>query len=367
MLRQPCGTLLVIIALLAGCQKAPAPEVLVVRASELVDGTGGPPRQNVRILIRRGLVEAIEEDNDLVPTLKGAGVVDGRGLTVTPGFVATLSECELESLRDGTAVHRAMRLGITTAEVVSTDPGRAGALRLYTGVARHRGPRIVVGATLNPGNSGVQTLRSLVRQAADRGAEIIHVPLVGATETAREPLCALVDEAHAQEMRTMVEVDSAVRFEAARACIAETLVWRGNLPPAIEPEPLRELPEVVVNAAATTPAAALAWEKAGALMAMSYGEPMCALNGVALGEVMERLTKGGMTRERVIAAFTSGAARTLGLGDALGKIVPGYRADLLLSEGKGFGAVRHVVIDGIEQSLEEPPTLQRWSAWWALR
>ena len=366
MLRRACCILL-LLTLFSGCQKPPATEVVVVRASELVDGTGGNPRQNVRILIRRGLIEAIEDDNDLVPTLKGAAVIDGRGLTVTPGFVATLSECELESLRDGTAVHRAMSLGITTAEVVSTDPLRAGRLRTFTGGARDRGPRVVVGATLAPGKSGVQTLRAMVRQAADRGAEIVHVPLVGATETAREALCALVDEAHAQDMRSMVEVDSPARFEAARACIAETLVWRGNLPPSIEPEPLRELPEVVVNAAETTPAAALAWEKAGALMAMSYGEPMCALNGVALGQVMERLEKGGMRRERVIAAFTAGAARTLGLGDALGKVVPGYRADLLLTEGKGFGAVRHVLIDGVEQSLEEPPIFQRWAAWWALR
>ncbi len=366
MLRRTCCTFLLLVVLL-GCQKPPAPEVVVVRASELIDGTGGHPRQNVRIVIRRGIIESIENDNDLVPTLKGAAVIDGRGLTITPGFVATLSECDLESLRDGTAVHRAMTLGITTAEVVSTDPIRAGALRTFTGAARNRGPRIVVGATLAPGKTGVQTLRALVRQAADRGAELVHVPLVGATETAREALCALVDEAHAQDMRTMVEVDSAARFEAARACIAETLVWRGNLPPAIEPEPLRELPEVVVNAAETTPAAALAWEKAGALMAMSYGEPMCALNGVALGQVMERLVKGGMTRERVVAAFTSGAARTLGLGDALGKIAPGYRADMLLTEAKGFGTVRHVLIDGVAQSFEDPPIFQRWVAWWELR
>ncbi|HSI05829.1 MAG: amidohydrolase family protein [Myxococcota bacterium] len=366
MLRQSCCALL-LFTVLVGCQNSPAPEFVVVRASELIDGTGGNPRQNVRILIRHGIIEAVEDDNDLVPTLKGAAVVDARGLTVTPGFVATLSECDLEGLRDGTALHRSMSLGITTAEVVSGDPGRAGALRKYTGVARHRGPRVVVAATIAPGKSGVQTLRALVRQAADRGAEIVHVPLVGATETAREALCALVDEAHAQDMRTMVEVDSPARFEAARACIAETLVWRGNLPPAIEPEPLRELPEVVVNAAETTPAAALAWEKAGALMAMSYGEPMCALNGVALGQVMERLVKGGMTRERVVAAFTAGAARTLGLGDALGKIVPGYRADLLVTEGRGLGSVRHVLIDGIEQSLEDPSLFQRWVAWWELR
>ena len=359
------GLLLALV--LIGCQSPAAPELVVVRASELIDGTGGAPRQNVRILIRRGIIETIEDDNDLVPTLKGAAVVDGRGLTITPGFVATLSECDLETLRDGTAVHRAMKLGITTTEVVTNDPIRASALRKFTGVGRHRGPRVVVAATIAPGKSGVSTLRALVRQAADRGAEIIHVPIVGATETAREALCALVDEAHAQDMRSMVEVDSAQRFEDGRACIAETLVWRGNLPPAIEPEPLRELPEVVVNAAEITPAAALAWEKAGALMAMTYGEPVCALNGVALGQVMERMVKGGMTRERVIAAFTSGAARTLGLGEAIGKIVPGYRADMILADNRGFGEVRHVLIDGITQSLSDPPIWQRWAAWWSLR
>lgn len=354
--------------LLTACGERPAPELVVIRASELVDGTGTAPRNQVRITIRKGLIESVVDDNDVLPAPTGAAVIDARGLTVMPGFIATYSLCAADALRDSTKIHQAMLMGVTTAEVVSADLGRTIALRTYIESRRDRGPRIIAGDTIVSGNSQGQTLRAKVRNSAEAGAEIVHVPLVGNSETTREALCALVDEAHAQDMRSMIEVDSSAHFEEARACNAETIVWHATGIPTVEPEPLREAPEVVIDADAT---AALAWEKVGALLAFTSngasGDDSCILLSSRTGEVIDRLVSGGMNREHAIAAFTSGAARTLGLGDAIGRVAPGYRADLLITEPRGTGAIRHVFIDGKEQSLEAPNVIMRWAAWWALR
>jgi imidazolonepropionase-like amidohydrolase len=41
----------------------------------------------------------------------------------------------------------------------------------------------------------------------------------------------------------------------------------------------------------------------------------------------------GMTPAQVLAATTSSAAELLGLGDELGRLAPGYRADLVVVDG----------------------------------
>ncbi len=188
----------------------------------------------------------------------------------------------------------------------------------------------------------------------------------GTTPTPREPLCALVDEAHAQDMRSLVEVDSSAHFEDARACNAESIVWHSSGLPTVEPEPLREAPEVLIDADAKT---ALAWEKTGAILAFTangtHGDDACVMRAAHVSEALEKVIAGGMSREHAIAAFTAGAARTLGLGDAIGRRSRlGYRADSLVAERGGTGAIRYVLIDGIEQSLSAPSLPMKWAAWW---
>ncbi len=42
------------------------------RLLELIDGTGAPARAKVRITLRKGLVESVIEDNDVIPALVGS-------------------------------------------------------------------------------------------------------------------------------------------------------------------------------------------------------------------------------------------------------------------------------------------------------
>jgi imidazolonepropionase-like amidohydrolase len=60
----------------------------------------------------------------------------------------------------------------------------------------------------------------------------------------------------------------------------------------------------------------------------------------------------GMTPGQVLAATTSSAAELLGYGDELGRLAPGYRADLVVVDGDAFdltgltGRIRQVWQDG---------------------
>jgi imidazolonepropionase-like amidohydrolase len=54
-------------------------------------------------------------------------------------------------------------------------------------------------------------------------------------------------------------------------------------------------------------------------------------------EELPLMEAAGMTPEQVLAATTSSAAELIGFGDTLGKLAPGYRADLVVVDGDPLG------------------------------
>jgi len=65
------------------------------------------------------------------------------------------------------------------------------------------------------------------------------------------------------------------------------------------------------------------------------------------------LVKAGMTNQQALAAATTTPAALLGMGDKLGRVVPGYLADLVAVEDdpladitRLFSGVRWVMKDG---------------------
>jgi len=84
-------------------------------------------------------------------------------------------------------------------------------------------------------------------------------------------------------------------------------------------------------------------------------------------EELRRLVEVGLTPTEALVVATSGGARVLDMQDALGRIAPHYRADIIAVEGRpderidDLQNVRHVVIDGVEQTVE-PPGPGRWLA-----
>lgn len=88
-------------------------------------------------------------------------------------------------------------------------------------------------------------------------------------------------------------------------------------------------------------------------------------------EELERLQSLGMTPLEVLSIATYGGARVLDLHDALGKLVVGYRADLIAVAGApdqhldALHNVRLVMIDGVLQNLA-PRWYQPLIAFWEI-
>ncbi len=54
------------------------------------------------------------------------------------------------------------------------------------------------------------------------------------------------------------------------------------------------------------------------------------------------MSDGGLTPEQALQATTSNAARALGKEDEIGRIAPGYAADLLVLEGSAVDDISNL-------------------------
>ena len=61
-------------------------DLLVISGGTLIDGTGGPPVENVMLLIKQGRIDQISQVGKIsVP--REAQVIDAGGKTILPGFI----------------------------------------------------------------------------------------------------------------------------------------------------------------------------------------------------------------------------------------------------------------------------------------
>lgn len=81
--------------------------------------------------------------------------------------------------------------------------------------------------------------------------------------------------------------------------------------------------------------------------------------GISLHREMHLLAEAGVPADRILAAATVNAADALGAGDRLGRVAPGYEADLLILGGNPLADIAHtraihaVVLDGRVLSTAE--------------
>lgn len=108
---------LVLTSFLASCGPRPAtrsavPSILITNVS-LLDGSGGPATR-AAVRITSGRIVAVEPGSG--ESRPGDRVVDGKGLTLAPGFIDTHSHAD-RSLLDGNDAIGALNQGITTVVV----------------------------------------------------------------------------------------------------------------------------------------------------------------------------------------------------------------------------------------------------------
>ncbi len=189
-------------------------DAFLLRGATLIDGRGGPPRENTALLIYNGRIQAVgQQERMLLP--EGTQVVELEGKYVLPGFVDTRAVP-----RDAASMQALLFNGITavlslgpaasdgTVETVERGGG-PGPRIFLAGPPLDEVPGLVPGATLIRDE---EEARAAVRLQKDAGTDLVQLyrglspPLVRAA----------VDEAHARDMSVIGDLETTSWIEAAR-------------------------------------------------------------------------------------------------------------------------------------------------------
>jgi imidazolonepropionase-like amidohydrolase len=369
---------------------SPAPVVILTGTA--LDGAGAVLR-NARIGVANGKIMS------LAAPMTRAAVIDLRGYTVMPGWIDTHVHLELhfdktgriatdqESPAEGAiaqadAAWKTLMAGFTTIQSVG-DPSNAP---VRDAIRDHGlpGPRLLTSLAPieGPLSNTPDELRALVRERKAQGADLIKIfasssQRVGATPTlTEEQLRILCDEAKAVGLRSMVHVYRSQVSAAARAGCREI----EHLTYATQ----QDIDEVVRAGAFISPQVGLVvqnylenqarylgvgnyTEQGMAIMKRDLPEDfaVCTLavhtpgakvvfstdatagaHGRNAEEFLGRVEHCGQSRMAALVSANSVAADSIGMGNTLGRLKPGYEADIIALDGDPIAdltAVRRVV------------------------
>ena len=347
---------------LLGCS-TPPPRTLIVRAGRVIDGSGAPAKERVRILITDGVIEAIDTDDER-PLLADATVIDATGLSVLPGL--TSPHARLVPLGAGDSkpapspiqaahnLHALLRSGITSVADFGAPAPLAIALRQHVGTARNRGPRVFVAGPLLTASSippidflgraavasgmarevaNPEAATLAVRELAVLGVDFVAVDLEEyrpngflSPMLSEEVLCGIVKEARRQKLRVLAQASTRAAYDEAAACGVDALT-HDSLDPIGHTPPLEEL---------------------------------------------KRLHETGLTPLEALTLATQENARILSLQDAVGQVRTGYRADIVGVFGRpdadldNLTQVELVIVDGVVQRLDAPSLGEELELLWRL-
>jgi imidazolonepropionase-like amidohydrolase len=140
---RPDGRTVVLLALvlLGGCSKirdrlGVAPDhVIALEGATLIDGAGGPPKQDALIIIRNGHIESVARVNE-IPVPRGAERISLVGKTVIPGLIDAHAHVERW------ATGRYVAWGVTTVRDLHGGSDTVLALRNALNLGSIVGPRM---------------------------------------------------------------------------------------------------------------------------------------------------------------------------------------------------------------------------------
>ncbi|HSL51234.1 MAG TPA: amidohydrolase family protein [Candidatus Deferrimicrobiaceae bacterium] len=387
-------------------------ETLVLSGARIIDGTGAEPVRGRSVVVEKGVITAVVED---ARAPRGNGV-DLAGHTLLPGLInCHVHLCfgaEADPVRPMreepvalTALKALLRARETALAGVTTVRDLGG--REYVELAARRaiqeglidGPRIVAagrpvcmtgghGHWLAREADGPDDARKAVREQLKAGADVIKIIATGGVMTpgvepgspqlTLEEMRAAIEEARKAGRRTAAHAMAATGISDAIAAgitsiehgvyLTEEIVAHMrrdgtflvptlNAPAAIATGGLAAgIPEYMVRKSEqVVPPHVASFQlahRAGVRIAAGAdsGTPL-NFHGSLLPE-LTLMVKHGMTPLEAIRSATATAADCLGLGQALGRVAPGYAADLIAVAGdpaeriEALGDLRLVLVNG---------------------
>jgi imidazolonepropionase-like amidohydrolase len=393
---------LLTVALAAACATTsptpdplPAPALRAFRFGRLVDPATGSTLERALVLVRGERIAYVGHDESKIPN--GTPLLDWSRYTGLPGLIDAHTHVtfvtdgapgtnpferasELPAARALPLVHecllRTLRLGVTSVIDKGVAAGNDRELREAVRKGRLAGPRLfVAGPGLQPTDRSVEGVRAEVRRVVTLGVDLIKIwadecsdrrldcPQVYSTEA----LGAAIDEAHrlgkpvavhAYHAGTAADAvragaDSLEHAEGIDDATLDEMVKRGTVyvPTIDHNRYYREHAAEYGHTAADGRGLAAFLEKNLATAARAHQRgvaiamgsdavfSMCGENTRELGW----LVRAGLTPMQALRAATFEAARSVGKQNEIGRVAPGYFADLIAVEGDPLANVDAVI------------------------
>jgi imidazolonepropionase-like amidohydrolase len=365
---------------------ANAQERIVLNTSTILDGKGGILKDR-QIVIEAGKIVSIGD-------IKVPATYHLTGLTVTPGWIDTHVHLDWHFGKNGLlsqgqgetpgelALHNAenawltLQGGFTTVQSVGSMTD--GLVRDRINQGSLPGARILTSLRQINDQSGTpDQIRALVRKTKEEGADLIKLfaskglGAGGEQSMTDAQLAAGCSEAKAVGLRAIVHAisDKSARATTLAGCTAvehgdfvkdetlELMAQRGTyfdpnflvLHNYLELRTHFNFPESSLKAleAAIQPSAEVLQKARAHKVKVVLGtDAVAGAHGHNAEEFIYRVRDAGQPAMEAILSGTSVAAESLGLGDKIGTLAPGFEADIVAVEGDpltDITAVRRVV------------------------
>jgi len=240
---------------------APGADRLWLAGARLFDGTGGPVREGVAVLVEDGVIRRVAAAGERCP--EGARLIDAGRRVLLPGLIDVHTHAAgrvprvlqgAEPVLPGVAAHFLqaelrgyLRRGVTTIRVTGSQGLAPQEARQAMRYGAFRGPRVltcgkIISATAPGGRfygdmyreaDGPDDMRRAVREQIRAGADFIKVMTTGARSNELEDpdplqlteaeLSAVTGEAHRMGFRVAAHAEGLAGCEAAITAGADTI------------------------------------------------------------------------------------------------------------------------------------------------
>jgi imidazolonepropionase-like amidohydrolase len=359
---------------------------LRIRAARVIDGTG-QVFTNATVIVRGTSIRALDlassasPDIDLGESTLLPGLIDvhahiGWHFGANGRYEPKAATASQDVLYAAENAYVTLMAGFTTVQ----SPGQPGDVDLRDAIARgvFPGPRLLTSIVqITPATGTAAELRQIVRELKRLRADVVKIIDAvggrGRAEQAMQPdqWQASCGEARDQGLRTMVhaQTTSSVKQAVEAGCtqiehglgidesalklMAERGVYFDPNVGLVMQNYLRNRNRFAGTGDYTEEGFA-AMERAigvnSALIRKAVATPglklvmgsdaVAGAHGRNADEIVERVRQGGQTPMAAIISATSLAAESLSLGDTIGRIAPGYRADMIAVQGNPAADIR---------------------------